>query len=159
AERFANEFTFNSPPGPMLQGFVDGVNSPDMPGPYKVFVKTVLPFTNVPANLLKFTARRTPGLQFLHAGYMSDLQTPGPKQDIALGQLALGGAWLASIAHLAAEGTIVGSGPADPTLLREWIADGNQEYSVKVGNKSFSINRADPFGQIATTIADWSAVS
>jgi hypothetical protein len=159
AERFANEFTFNNPPGPLLKGLVEGMNDPNFPGAYKVLAKTVVPFTNVPNNLFKFVGRRMPGLQQLHAGWLADLQTPGAKQDTALGQLALGAAWLAVVADWAAGGGVTGSGPADPNQMREWISDGNQEYSVAFGDKTFSINRADPFGQMAAIIADWSAIA
>lgn len=159
AENFANEFTFNGRPGPIMQGLMDGINDPNLPGPYKVFAKTQVPFLNVPNNIFKFIGRRTPGLQQLSASWWNDLKTPGPRQDTALGQLALGASWLSVIAAEAAQGNIVGSGPGDPNLFREWIADGNQEYSARFGNKTFSINRLDPFGGMIGLVSDWAAIS
>ena len=157
AQALADEFTFNAPPGPLLSGFIEG--SSQLPGPYKIVAKVVAPFLVVPTNLFKFASKRTPGLQQLHASWLADMATPGIRQDTAMAQLALGGAFMAAVGMHAADGGFVGSGPADPNLKREWLADGNQEYAAVFGDTSFSLNQADPYGMMAGMIADWAAIS
>lgn len=157
ARRFAEEFTWTSSPGPLLSKVIEGIN--DLPGPYKVMVKAVAPFINVPAQLLKFAAKRMPVLQQLHAGWVADLSAGGARRDTALGQLVLGASAISMLASAAMAGIITGSGPGDPNIKREWLADGNQEYALNIGNKSISINRADPFGMLMGLVADWVAIS
>ena len=156
AQRLADEFTFNSPPGPFLSRVMEGVNL--LPGPYKLGFKALFPFLGTPTDLFKFAGRRTPGLQIAHAGWLADLNTPGLRHDKAAGQLAMGAMFAAFVVPYVMDGTITGPGPSDPNVRREWKALGHQEYSVAFGDKSYSLNAADPHGMYLSLVAEWTQV-
>ncbi len=120
---------------------------------------TVLPFVRVPANLMREATYLTP-LAPLRKQFWSDIQAGGTQRADALGRLTIGSMFATLGTYLAAEGTITGSGPADPELQRVMKQEqaGWAPYSIKIGDRYVSYQRLDPFATILGVIADASYV-
>lgn len=131
--------TFTSAPGPltkMVQGLISKFPA----------AKFILPFTNTPANILKYTFERTP-LAPLMSRYKSAIAQGGAAADLARTKMALGTAGLLYAIDLGLNGVTTGSGPSEnPSEMQNWRRQGNQPYSVKLGDKSVAFNRLDPLG-------------
>lgn len=50
--------------------------------------------------------------------------------------------------------SIVGRGPANPAEKQAWLAAGNQEYSIRMGDTSISFARLDPIATVLGVSAD-----
>lgn len=50
--------------------------------------------------------------------------------------------------------SIVGRGPSNPNEKKAWLAAGNQEYSIRIGDKSISFQRLDPLATVLGVAAD-----
>ncbi len=165
AELIANEFTLNAAPGPRMQSIIEALRQRDprlgfLPKAYRVGLTVAVPFVNIINNSLKFAGRRTPGLDLLHAGLWNDLKNGSQMaSDTAKAQLAVAAGVALVIANAASKGVFRGAGPADPNEFRDWVSDGNQPYSMNIGEWSMGLNRADPYGQITSIIADWTAIA
>ena len=74
--------------------------------------------------------------------------------DMALARLAAGNATGALIFSYAMEGNITGKGPAEPGLRAAMVRSGWQPYSIKIGNKYYSYQSAEPFSTTIGAAAD-----
>lgn len=129
--------------------------------PYLTFV---VPFVRTPTNLLTFGVGRSP------FGVISQVfkktskkhreayrqATPQERAEIN-GRLATSVATTAGLLWLfqsgAAKNFITGHGPREKTQREAWEMN-NQQYSIKVGGKWLSYNRADPMATILGIVAD-----
>lgn len=109
-----------------------------------------LPFVRTPTNLIVRASQRTPLPMlpltgFLTKSYDDTLKNGTPEEQAQmLGRVALGSTIIGGFAFAALEGRITGSGPVGVDQNRLWRAAGNQPYSILVGDKWVSYNRADP---------------
>lgn len=105
----------------------------------------VVPFVRTPTNIARYTFERTP-LAPLVGQWRADIAAGGARADLALARMSTGTAIMMTAMDYANDGTISGAGPTDNTEREALLRSGWQPYSVKVGDKWYSYNRADPFG-------------
>lgn len=116
-------------------------------------LRPIITFVRTPANLLKFTAERSPLAPILKE-WRADVRAGGARRDMALARAALG-TGIGTLAYNAAlDGRITGSAPSDPAKYRFQRADGWQPYSVRIGDSWVSYNRLDPFAMTLGVAAD-----
>lgn len=116
-------------------------------------LKLFLPFIRTPANILKFSAERSP-LAVLSKSVQADIRAGGVRRDNAVARMLVGSGIGASFYMAALDGKITGGGPLDDGARSLMLADGWQPYSIKVGNEYYSYARLDPFSTIIGTAAD-----
>lgn len=121
----------------------------------------VLPFVKTPINVLRYAHKTTPLLNLAQKEYRDSLigKLGTEAQAHAMGQMAIGTAFMGVAAHLAFSGRITGSGPQDHTVRRQLEATGWQPYSIVIdgedGEKSyFPLYRFDPVGMPFSMVAD-----
>lgn len=116
----------------------------------------VLPFIKTPANILRYTFERTP-LAPLVGQWRDDIAAGGARAHLAMARMSTGTAMLSVGLDMADNGLITGAGPANQAQKEVLTRQGWQPFSVKIGDKFYSYNRADPIGTIfgaAATIAE-----
>ena len=116
-------------------------------------LKLFLPFIRTPANILKFSAERSP-LAVLSKSVQADIRAGGVRRDNAVARMLVGTGIGASFYMAALDGKITGGGPLDDGARSLMMADGWQPYSFKVGDEYYSYARLDPFSTIIGTAAD-----
>lgn len=118
-------------------------------------LRLITPFVRTPINLFRYAWQRTPLLGAFQGQMRADLAAGGERAALALSKQQLGIAMYTGAALLAHNKIITGSGPKDPALHRQWLAAGNQPYSVKVpGSGWISYARANPTFQALGIVAD-----
>lgn len=137
--------------------------------------KFVLPFVNVSTNIIKFAGRRV-DLAGLSAAKMMqtnpdfigsriladtnnqlvrDIYSNDPRKKYeAAGRLSVGFSTTALFIGLASSGRITGSGPKDKNHRALMEQTGWQPYSMKIGDKWVSYERADPMAILMGLAAD-----
>jgi len=130
----------------------------------------VLPFVQTPANILRASARFSP-LGILEANYTRALAAQATdaatkarltRQALRMArQGKLGTATLAPLAFLVAEGRVTGSGPSDRGEREQWLAEGNQPNSIRIGDTWYSYQSvtplATPLALLANAYETWKA--
>ena len=106
-------------------------------------VRWVMPFIRTPLNLLHWAGRRTPGLNMAYKTVREDLAAGGARRDMVLARTAVGTALIAAVFDMTDKGLITGFG--DGNNSAEQLA-GRQTFSLKVGDKYYSLSRMDPLG-------------
>lgn len=143
---YARYLTFQSKVGPIASGIMKATN--EMP-----LLKIVVPFVRTPTNLMKFAVERSPAAPFIKR-WRDDVLAGGARRDLAISKAVVGSGIGATIASLAAQGLVTGSGPADDKARRLMVAEGWQPYSIKVGDQWVSYSRLDPFATTLGVAAD-----
>jgi hypothetical protein len=146
AHKAAQYVTFTKPVGKVATAVMTATNE----HPY---LKLVMPFVRTPVNILKFAGERTPLAMFSQA-VRKDLAQGGVTRDVALARMAMGTTIGASVATMAAEGTITGGGPANPEDKAAMRNVGWQPYSIKLGDTYHAYNRFEPMGILFGLSAD-----
>lgn len=115
----------------------------------------VLPFVRTPVNIARYAFERTPFAPLV-GQWRADVAAGGARADLALARMSTGTAIMAVALDLADNGIVSGKGPSEgKTAERESLQrQGWQPYSVKVGDRWYSYNRADPFGMTMGFAAD-----
>lgn len=110
-----------------------------------------IPFVRTPVNIMKFSFTHTPGLNLLVKEARQEL-----KNDPAMfmSKMATGTVFYTAAAGLALNGNITGAGPRNKAEREAWLAAGNQQYSVKIGDTWYQYNRLDPYGSFFGMTAD-----
>lgn len=143
--------TFTSEPGKLTRGIQRLIG--DFP-----VAKFILPFTNTPSNILKYTFERTP-LAPLTAKYRNAIARGGADADLARTKLALGTMTMMIGMDLALNGYTTGSGPSGGSAqMQNWRRQGNAPYSLRLGDKNITFSRMDPMGYhlgISADIAEY----
>jgi hypothetical protein len=132
--------TFTNAPGAIGQTFM-GLRE-KIPA-----VSFVIPFVRTPVNIARYAFERSP-LAPLVGQWRDDIAAGGARADLALARMSTGSAIMAMALDWADSGLISGGGPGptDQGEREAMIRQGWQPYSVKVGDRWYSYNRADPFG-------------
>jgi hypothetical protein len=127
----------------------------------KPLARIFVPYMQTPVNLFRYGVKLTPGLNLLQKQYWTSIagQAGAESQARAMGQMTLGIMMASMASYLWASGRLTGSGPRDATQRREWIKEGNREFSIvwhndKGEKQFFELNRVDPLGMPLTMIAD-----
>lgn len=159
AEREMHDLTFTRQTPGMANAFMDLRRTMDAnptPLPIGTFA---LPFIRTPANLISMGMRYSPLAPFMRR-FKDDLAEGGARAEIAKAQMAVGTAFWSVWMGMAFNGQITGSGPANrgqrDALQRSDEFGGAlwQPYSVRVGDRWYSFERADPIGQGMGLVAD-----
>lgn len=145
-----------------LEGGI-GKNLQEIKGQHPWF-NIIMPFVRTPTNLMRWTWQRTPLLNQLQFQHKADLEAGGVRAAEAHARTALGGAFIASAATMAATGLITGHGPSNRFEREALMATGWKPYSYRYvdddGNVNYiSYQRMDPFGTIFGVVADWTEVA
>lgn len=110
----------------------------------------VLPFVRTPVNILRYTFERSP-VAPLVGQWRADIAAGGARADVALARMAAGSAIMATAADMAFSGHITGAGPLgqkEQGVREAMTRQGWQPNSIRIGDKWYSYNRADPFGML-----------
>jgi hypothetical protein len=152
AQKAAKYATFTTELGKTGKAAERGLNAPVW---YMRLSKIILPFFKTPVNVAKYGIERTP-LAFLgpqlQANLLGKNGTVAAQQ--ARGRLAMGTAITAMAMAYAMDGSITGSGPADPGQRDVLRAQGWRPYSIKIGNTYYSYQRIEPLSTLFGIAAD-----
>jgi hypothetical protein len=107
--------------------------------------KALFPFYKTPINLVKQAAHFSP------YGYYRGLVTGDVEMQV---KGLIGSSIAAAIANMAMSGLVTGGGPINFKERQTLEATGWQPYSLKIGNKYISFNRAEPVGLVLGLAAD-----
>lgn len=108
-------------------------------------LRLVMPFVRTPVNLFRYAWQRTPGLNRFTREWQADIAAGGDRAAIAQAKTEMGMLTYTTAAGLALSGNITGAGPSNPELRKQWLAAGNQPYSIKVPFVGWmSYRRGDP---------------
>ncbi len=159
AEREMHDLTFTRQTPGMATAFMDLRRYMDNnPTPLPLGTM-VLPFIRTPANLISMGMRYSPLAPFMRR-FADDLAEGGARAETAKAQMAVGTALWSVWFGMAMDGQITGSGPANrgqrEALQRTDEFGGAmwQPYSVRLGDRWYSYERADPLGQGMGLVAD-----
>lgn len=121
----------------------------------------VLPFVKTPVNVIRYGLKLTPGLNLAQKEFRDALlgKVGHEAQAHAIGQMTLGSMFMGMAAHLAATGSLTGSGPSDYKLKQELLATGWKPYAITwMGSngkrKYFQIGRFDPAATVMGLVSD-----
>lgn len=143
--------TFTNKPNQTLEKLASGVQGLTI-GRLNVG-RIIMPFKNTPINIFTYTMERTP-LAPLMDTFKADVAAGGARADLALAKMGLGSMVMATTMDMAMSGVVTGAGPQDPGERANWMRQGNQPYSFKVGDKWYSYTRLDPVGSTMGMAAD-----
>lgn len=118
-----------------------------------VLGRLLLPFKNTPINIMTYTFERSP-LAPLVKTWRADIAAGGARADIAMSRMATGTMIMQVAMDAAISGRITGKGPDHPGAKANFMRQGMQQYSIKVGDKYVSYNRTDPVGFTLGIAAD-----
>jgi len=115
--------------------------------------KLLLPFVRTPVNIVKFVGMRSPLAPFAKT-FKAEVAAGGARRDLALARMSLGSLVMMVGATMAANGIIVGKLSENSGVRDAQRRKGLQEYSIKIGDKFYAFNRADPLGMFLGLSAD-----
>lgn len=117
-----------------------------------------IPFFKTPTNMIKYVRDHTPaGFWF---GEQAELiNKGGAEADVARARIALGTGVAFYGFTLATEGRITGGGPIDKEQRQAMEKLGWQPYSVRVGDKYYSIQGAEPWSSMFMLLGDLNDVA
>ena len=114
-------------------------------------MKLFIPFIRTPVNLATFALDNMPATQLLTRRFWSAIRGDDPNERaLAIGQLMNSIAIGTAFTGMAYAGTLTGLGSSNRTLRKRQMDAGFQPTAVVIGDKSFTIDRADPIGFIAS---------
>ena len=118
----------------------------------------IVPAFRTPVNLVSWVVQHMPGLNFMSARWRADYAAGGERQAQAIARVAIG-AGLAGVAYTMFENeTLTDGGLFDPEMRKTKEGAGIQEYSVKIGNEYYNIERIEPIAKIFMLTADLMAL-
>lgn len=103
----------------------------------------VFPFFRTPVNVFTAATERSP-LAYLTAHARADFKVGGARADLAMARMAFGTTVMLIAADLAEQGLVTGMISKDPGAKEARTRQGQEPYSIKIGNRWVSYNRADP---------------
>lgn len=109
----------------------------------------VLPFTQVPSAVAMRIIDRTPvgiAREIVSQVHTKSFDQRAMSEAIGNGTFGIG-VFSAGVA-LSKAGDITGAYPQDPKERKLWESEGKQPYSVRVGNRWYSLNYMQPFGTL-----------
>lgn len=125
-------------------------DKPLSPFPY------IIPFVRTPTNIARYSFERTPFAPLV-AQWREDIAAGGARRDIALARMATGTAVMMIAFDYAESGLVTGALDPRGQVRDAQRRQGVQPFSIKVGERWYSYNRADPFGMLmgfAATVSE-----
>lgn len=143
--------TFTNTPGEFAKGWM------------KLCQKTpalrfITPFIKTPANIFNYAVAERSPLAPLFRSFREDIRAGGSRQQLAVARASTGTALMLTAGDLAFNGLITGGGPASASERQTLMRTGWQPYSVKMGDRYFSVSRLDPLGMSLGIAADLAEV-
>lgn len=114
-------------------------------------VRWVMPFVRTPTNIIRTAARHVPALT---QESRRALAAGGAAREAELGRIAVSSAIGVAMWNGWANGNITGYGPTDRQERAQWLREGNQPYSIRIGDTWYSYARIEPFVTIFGTMLD-----
>lgn len=145
-EQAGSEAVFAQRMGPRMEKFSSAIN-----GTGWQFVFAAI---KTPANLLDYSIQHTPGLNFLSSRWRADWEAGGERKAAAAARIVVGTAIAATAYSMAEDGLLTGGNLADKETGGTKTGAGIQAYSVKIGDKYYSIQRIEPVAKVAMLAAD-----
>jgi hypothetical protein len=159
ANKVAEYRLFRQDPDKFMQFLMTGrdLKTPDITVAGKTFHglqggKFVFPFIRTPGNLLKFGLERSP-FGILDPRIVNKLASKSPEASEQIGKWLLGLTTATALYLYAKDGLITGEPPQSPGEKDLFYRQGKQPYSIRIGDKWVSYQRAEPFNQTLTQIA------
>ncbi len=122
-------------------------------------LRLVLPFTQTPTNLFRYTVKLTPGFNLMQQEFNHAIRGKfgAEAQAQAIGQMSLGSLMLGAISMSSLNMT--GGGPSDPKVRAEKMATGWRPYSLAVQDDDgavtyYPVGRVDPIALPFGIVAD-----
>ena len=112
----------------------------------------ILPFVRTTTNILDYSIEAS-ALSLVAPSLWRQVQAGGPSRDIALAKMTLGSAMTVLAYQLYQQGIITGNGPEDRAQRAALERTGWQPNAVKIGDKYYPYNRADPFAAQMASVA------
>lgn len=145
----AQKGTFTEPLSGFGKWIQEGVDNTLSFGPIPVG-RLFVPFVKTPYNVMKYFAERTPLLNMATDAWKADMKAGGARRDMALARLTTGSTLLGMAAIMGAPTDIGGVtvqvvGGGDQKQGAEKL-NGEQQYSLKIGDTSYSFSRLAPLG-------------
>ncbi len=112
-----------------------------------------LPFTRVADNLLWAGMRRVPFLGFLDGVNRADWKAGGPRRDLVIARMLLGGAVIKFLWDYADEDNLSGEGPSQYQPAAQLQASGWQPNSIKAEGAWHSLQGLDALSFLANSVA------
>ena len=153
AREAAEVNTFTKPPGEFDHLTRAAMALANVP----VIGRLVLPFINTPANIMRYALNRSP-LAPLVGEYRRAIEAGGDAAFVANARVGFGAMISFLGVDLAMQGTITGSGPADPNQRRALRRMGWRPYAIRIGDRYWTFSRLDPFGLWLGMSADLSEI-
>ena len=123
-------------------------------------MKFIIPFIRTPINILKYAGERTPlSLFSKEVRKVLKGENGAAAQTEQWARLLMGSSVGTAVFSLAADGLITGGGPTNSQERAVWYLNGNQPYSVRIGDMMYSYQRIEPLGFLLGTAADAQEVS
>lgn len=126
-------------------------------------VRFFVPFVRTPLNILSQGFQQMPAVGFMSKRLRDDIAAGGPRRAQAIGKQVIGTSIAVIGFSLAANGTIVGSGPKDPRVRAQWLKN-NKPYSFKFVDKETGkvkfvpYQRYEPAAYLLSLMADVSEI-
>ena len=139
----------------LLSGLASGIKS--KAGKFSPVIDTILPFTKVPSAVITRVFDYTPAgaVKTIAKQIVSGkLDQRALAEGLAEAGTGTGAIWLGY--QLTQAGLMTGPYPKDPKEQDLWVLEGKQPYSVKVGDKWYSMNYTSPIGQVLAVGTDMS---
>lgn len=145
AGQYSKYYLFQKDPGPVTQAVMKARNAGQISGFRPL--ELVIPFVQIPANVMKFGLERSP------AGVVNIALKKGGERADAIARTFIGGSIAAGIAMLFAENRITGAPPKNSAERDAFYRQGKIPYAVRIGDNWYSYQRLEPFNQIFGQIA------
>lgn len=110
--------------------------------------KVAMPFPRTAWNVANFGMQYTP-LAPMVREWRRDIAMGGAKEHEAWAKLLVGSALLSTFMDYALEGTLVGGAGGDPGLRASREAQGIAPYSIRVGDRTYSMRGLGPLSELA----------
>ncbi len=120
------------------------------------WLSVIFPFVKTPTNIMRDVLDRIPLSNAVIGGAAAEnrriLAEGGIEADKLIARWTMGATLLTGASYLAYNGTLIGGQEYDKNGLKQLA--GIQQYSLKIGDKTYSINGIDPVGMFFGLAAD-----
>lgn len=120
------------------------------------WMKFIVPFVKTPANIMRQVGVHVPVLPLIREDMRNALmgRAGSTAQAMMVGRQLVGMGAVFGVGSLYAIGAITGAAPVDAQERGNWLAAGNREYSIKVGNTWIEYKRMDPWAPLLGAMTD-----
>lgn len=114
----------------------------------------VFPARRTPANLLDWSVQHIPMANLMSSRWRADWAAGGERAANATARVVVGTALAATAIAMVADGSLTGGGLTDKEMSGTKEGAGQQNYSVKVNDQYYSIQRIEPIAKLFMLVGD-----